>query len=170
MTRPRKPRHSPSDAPERAAARSADRYARAAAVLPKMTLDQAHADALAAIMRRDGATKTAAVRAAIMRCSRMHEAAEILGALVEIGMSQRLPVGEVKQAMRSALRMYSAERASIGEFRQNFCEHVPGALPRAAQAMGISPAELCARMEAGQVGAADLMAAVAKGFGVRLTR
>ncbi len=67
MTIPRKPKPSPSDAPERAAARSAERYARAAAVLPKMTLDQAHADALAAIMRRDGSTKTAAVRAAIMR-------------------------------------------------------------------------------------------------------
>lgn len=68
MTRPRKPRPSPSDAPERATARSVDRYARAAAVLPKITLDAEHAAALRKIAR--GRAVSAVVRALILDAAR----------------------------------------------------------------------------------------------------
>lgn len=66
MTRP-KARPSPSDAPDRVTARSKARYSNAAVTLAPITLDAEHAAALALILERDGVTRAAAVRAAIIR-------------------------------------------------------------------------------------------------------
>lgn len=68
MTRPRKPRLSPSDAPDQATARSAARRARAAYLIPSITLDAEHAAALRRITR--GRAIAVVVRELILEAAR----------------------------------------------------------------------------------------------------